>query len=206
MGVPALEGRQQVILNSYFATLMRYASAVCEVGWPDVLWAAGLEEYLEVGPADDDRREAPVEAVSRLAEAFETVFGQGAPDLMRRWGRSTTDHWMKRTQQRPFRRLGRSEQRLEETLQVLTRDLDRVRGEQLHAWKQIDKNQFWLVHCANLMVVGRRKAVKSCHFWTSAVESALRWGALANEWVVDEVECGCVTGTYDCVFTVQRVS
>jgi hypothetical protein len=206
MGVPALEGRQHVILNSYFATLMRHASAVCDVGWPDVLMAAGLERYLEEAPTDDGGRDAPVEAVSRLAEGFETVFGQGSPDFMRRWGRSTTDHWMKRTQQRPFRRLGRSEQRLEETLQVLTRDLDHVRGEQLHAWKQIDKNQFWLIHCANLMVVGRRKAVKSCHFWTSAVESALRWGALANEWVVDEVECGCVTGTFDCVFTVQRVS
>ena len=89
-------------------------------------------------------------------------------------------------------------------LEVLAQSLDRIRGEQLHAWRQIDSNQFWLVSCDNLMVVGRRKAVKSCHFWTSALESALRRAGLANEWVVDEVECGCVTGTFDCAFRIQR--
>jgi hypothetical protein len=37
------------------------------------------------------------------------------------------------------------------------------------------------------------------------VESTLRWGGLANDWVADEVECGCVTGTFDCVFSIRRV-
>src|SRR5207245_1731915 len=157
---------------------------------------------LDRDPPDDGGRDAPVEAASRLAEGVETVFGPGAADVQRRWGRSTTDHWLRTTQERRLLRLGRSEQRVADTLHALTQGLDRVRGERLHVWKQIDRNQFWLVHCDNLMVVGRHKAVRSCHFWTSALESTLRWGGLANEWVVDEVECGCVTGTFDCVFSI----
>ena len=194
-----------MILNSYFAALMRHGRAVCDEAWPSVLRAAGLEKFLEQEPPDDAGRGAPVEAVSRLAEAFETVFGPSAPDVMRRWGRSTTDWWMRSTQQRSVRRLGRSDQRVEDALQALTRSLDGIRGERLHAWKQIARNQFWLVHADNLMVVGRRKPVRSCHFWTSALESTLRWAGLANDWVVDEIECGCVTGSFDCVFSIQRV-
>jgi hypothetical protein len=101
--------------------------------------------------------------------------------------------------------LGSATQRVESTLDALTQSLDRIRGEHLHAWRQMDRSQFWLVHCDNLMVVGRRKAVKSCHFWTAAAESTLRWAGLANQWVVDEVECGTVTGTFDCVFSIRRV-
>ncbi|HEY7201768.1 MAG TPA: hypothetical protein VIC57_16215, partial [Candidatus Dormibacteraeota bacterium] len=78
-------------------------------------------------------------------------------------------------------------------------------GEPLHAWKQIDKRQFWIVHYANLFALGRRKHAKSCHFWVAAFESALRWGGLANDWAVEETECGCATGTFCCVFTVDRV-
>jgi serine/threonine-protein kinase len=205
VGVPPLEGRQQMILNSYFAAMMRHGKAVCELRWPDVLSAAGLEKYFYDDPPDDDGRQAPVEAISRLAEAFEVVFGQSSPDLMRRWGRATTDNWIRSRHMRSIRRLGSGAQKVESTLQALTQNLDRVRGERLHAWRQMDKSQFWLVHCDNLMVVGRRKAVKSCHFWTAAVESTLRWGGLANDWVADEVECGCVTGTFDCVFSIRRV-
>jgi serine/threonine-protein kinase len=205
VGVPPLEGRQQMILNSYFATLMRYGKAVSELRWPEVLTAAGLENYFYDEPPDDEGRQAPVEAISRLAEAVEVVFGQSAPDFMRRWGRTTTDSWIRSTRRRSVRRLGSATQRVESTLDALTQSLDRIRGEHLHAWRQMDRSQFWLVHCDNLMVVGRRKAVKSCHFWTAAAESTLRWAGLANQWVVDEVECGTVTGTFDCVFSIRRV-
>ena len=146
-----------------------------------------------------------MEAISRLAEAFDLVFGQSAPDLMRRWGRTTTDSWIRTSRHRPVRRLGSGAQKVESTLAAMTQNLDRIRGERLHTWKQIDRSQFWQLHCDNLMVVGRRKPVKSCHFWTAAVESTLRWAGLANQWVVDEVECGCVTATFDCVFSIRRL-
>src|SRR5207237_2742107 len=106
VGVPVLEGRQQMILNSYFAALMRHGRAVCDRKWPEILSAAGLEKYFYDDPPDDDARQAPVEAISRLAEAFDLVFGQSAPDLMRRWGRATTDSWIRTSRHRPVRRLG----------------------------------------------------------------------------------------------------
>jgi len=94
--------------------------------------------------------------------------------------------------------------KVEDTLYVFIRNLDRIRGEQLSAWKRVDKTQFWLVLYDNLMALGRRRPAKSCYFWTAGLEAAMRWGGLANDWVVDEAECGCVTGTFDCVFTIQQ--
>jgi hypothetical protein len=47
--------------------------------------------------------------------------------------------------------------------------------------------------------------VKSCYIWTASIETILRWAGLANDWYVEEVECGCVTGTFDCVFAIRSV-
>jgi len=214
MGVPAVRASRDVILNSYFAALVRYAKEVCAGRWPDVALSAGLMEYLSDEPPDDLDRTAPVAAVSRLAEAIENVFGPGAVERLRHWGRLTTDYWTRRTQQlqegdvtymKPLRLRSTPQKKVEDTLYVFTRNLDRIRGERLSTWKRVDKRQFWVVHYDNLTAVGRRRPGKSCHFWTAALEQVLRWGDAANEWVVDEAECGCVTGTYDCVFTIQHV-
>jgi hypothetical protein len=201
MGMPALHGRERVFLDSYFATLMRHARTVCAVRWPQVLRMAGLVAYVEEAPPGGETRTTPVEALSRLADALESVLGPPAPELMRRWGALTTEEWLE-TQRRPSR--ARHEQAAEETLRILTQGMDLVRGERLHLWRRVDHHQFWLMCCDGLMVVGRRKAAPSCHFWTAAVQTALRWAGVPDEWVVEEVECGCVTGTFDCVFTVQR--
>ena len=66
-----------------------------------------------------------------------------------------------------------------------------------------DEHQFWLVNFSNMFALGRIKTVKSCYVWTSQIETILRWAGLANDWLVDEVECGCVTGTGDCVFAIH---
>jgi serine/threonine protein kinase len=205
MGVPSLDSHELPLLNSYFACLMRHAKAASERRWPQVLDAAGLERYLSEDPADDGERTAAAGDCSRLAEAFELVFGPDAPAHLRTLGRTVTDDWLRSTQPKPFRMMGRPESKVADALYVFNHSMDRVRGEPLHAWKQIDKRQFWIVHYANLFALGRRKAAKSCHFWVAAFESALRWGGLANDWAVEEAECGCVTGTYCCVFTVERV-
>jgi len=81
--------------------------------------------------------------------------------------------------------------------------MDNVRGEHTHAWLQVDERQFWLVHFSNMFALGRIKTVKSCHVWTSAIETILRWAGLANDWYVEEVECGSVSGTFDCAFAIR---
>ena len=106
---------------------------------------------------------------------------------------------------KPLRIVARADQKLEDVLYITSRNMDRVRGERLTVWRRIDRHQFWLVLYDNLLVLGRRRSASSCYFWTSALESATRWGGLANDWVVDEAECGSVTGTFDCIFTIKRI-
>jgi hypothetical protein len=31
----------------------------------------------------------------------------------------------------------------------------------------------------------------------------LRWAGLLNDWIIEEVECGCVTQTGDCEFAIR---
>jgi len=214
MDVPVLRGHQDVILNAYFAELVRAARRASGARWQEVAVASGLHDYLEADPRDDSGRGAPVAAVSSLAEAFETVFGMGTVEVLRLWGRLTTESWMSRTQQqpdgddgfaRPIRLWASGERKVEDVVTVFTRSVDRIRGERLTAWRKVDRHQFWVVLYDNLGAVGRRRAGKSCHQWTAAIEQALRWGHAANSWVVDEAECGCETGTYDCVFTIRYV-
>ncbi len=214
MGVPVLRAQRDVLLNDYFAALVRYARQVCGQRWPEVAAAAGLEAYLWAGPPEDGERAASVASVSSLAGAIEMVFEQGSLEVLRQWGRLTTDFWTHKTQRlqegevtymKPIRLWTTAARRVEDVLDVFTRNLDRIRGERLAAWKKIDKRQFWVVHYDNLAAVGRRRPGKSCHMWTAALEQTLRWGGAANNWIVDEAECGCVTGTYDCVFTIRYV-
>jgi predicted hydrocarbon binding protein len=205
MGVPRLDSHGLPILNSYFACLVRHARETAERRWPQVLEAAGMQRYLAQDPPDDGERTATAEECSQLVEAFETVFGADGPAHLRALGRTVTEDWLRSTQPKPFRMMGRPESKVADALYVFNHSMDRVRGEPLHAWKQIDRRQFWIVHYANLFTLGRRKPAKACHFWVAAFESALRWGGLANDWTVEETECGCATGTFCCVFTVERV-
>jgi serine/threonine protein kinase len=205
MGVPSLESHDLPILNSFFACLVRHAKEVAERRWPQVLEASGLHRYLSEDPADDGERTATSGECSRLAEGFEMVFGPDGPAQLRTLGRVVIDDWLRSTQPKPFRMMGKPESKVADALYVFNHSMDRVRGEPLHAWKQIDKRQFWIVHYSNLFALGRVKPAKSCYFWVAAFESAMRWGGLANDWAVEEAECGCVTGTFCCVFTVERV-
>jgi hypothetical protein len=215
MGVPVFRARRVTMLNSYFAALVRYAREACETRWPEVVEAARLQQYLQLDPPDDGERTASLQGGSQLADAVDSVFGEGAPEVLREWSRLTSSFWIQRTQQlqeggvtylRPLRLRASPEQKVEDTLYIFSRNIDRIRGERLSAWKKVDKGQFWLVLYDNLLVVGRRRPAKSCYFWSAALESALRWGGLANEWIVQEAECGCATGTHDCVFTIQRIT
>jgi len=206
MGVPVLEHHNLPILNSYFACVMRHARDLSDRRWPQVLESVGLERYAVTEPPDDGERTSTADECSRLAEGFEIAFGADAPAMLRTLGRTVTEDWLRSTQPKPFRMMGRAESKVADALYVFNHSMDRVRGEPLHAWKQIDRRQFWIIHYANLFALGRIKPAKSCHFWVAAFESALRWGGLANDWTVEEAECGSVTGTFACVFTVERVA
>src|SRR5438477_354450 len=148
----------------------------------------------------------PVESLSRLNEAFETIYGPEAEDMIRAWGRRATERWLAEGRHGlgGARRFVPGRQRkLAGVVKNFSEAMDNVRGEHTHAWLQVDEHQFWLVHFSNMFALGRIKTVKSCYVWTSAIETILRWAGLANDWYVEEVECGSVTGTFDCAFAIR---
>jgi predicted Ser/Thr protein kinase len=208
MGVRAARARGRFILNSHVSNLVHVARDVTGDRWPEIAYAAGLVQYVEQDPPHDDQLSSPVEALSRLNEAFETVYGPEAEDRIRTWGRRATERWLAEGRHGmggPRRLVPGRQRKLAGLVKGFTEAMDNVRGEHTHAWLQVDEHQFWLVNFSNMFALGRIKTVKSCHIWVATIESILRWAGLANDWYVEEVECGSVTGTFDCVFAIRSV-
>ena len=208
MGVRAARARGRFILNSYVSNLVHVAREVTGDRWPEIAYAAGLVQYVEQDPPHDDQLSSPVEALSRLNEAFETVYGPEAEDRIRTWGRRVTERWLAEGRHGlggPRRLVPGRQRKLAGLVKSFSEAMDNVRGEHTHAWLQVDEHQFWLVNFSNMFALGRIKTVKSCHIWVATIEAILRWAGLANDWYVEEVECGSVTGTFDCVFAIRSV-
>lgn len=206
MGVRPARARGRFILNSHFSNLVHVARDVTGDRWPEVAYAAGLVQYIEQDAPHDDQLSSPVESLSRLNDAFETIYGPEAEDMIRAWGRRATERWLAEGRHGlgGARRFVPGRQRkLAGVVKGFTEAMDNVRGEHTHAWLQVDERQFWLVHFSNMLALGRIKTVKSCYVWTSTIETILRWAGLANDWYVEEVECGSVTGTFDCAFAIR---
>lgn len=208
MGVRPARARGRFILNSHFSNLVHVARDVTGDRWPEVAYAAGLVQYVEQDPPHDDQLSSPVESLSRLNEAFETIYGPEAEDQIRAWARRATERWLtegKHGMGGPRRFMQGRQRKLLGIVKGFTEAMDNVRGEHTHSWLQVDEHQFWLVNFSNMFALGRIKTVKSCYMWTSTIETILRWGGLANDWYVEEVECGSVTGTFDCAFAIRSV-
>ncbi len=208
MGVKPSRAHGRFILNSYMANMLHVAREVTHERWQEFAYTAGFAQYLDHDPPNDDQLGTPVDYLSRLNEAFEVVYGAEAEDRIRAWGRRAAERWLAdgRHGLGGMRRLVPGRQRkLTNVVKAFCESMDTVRGEHTHAWLQVDEDQFWMVNFSNMFALGRIKAVKSCHFWVATIESILRWAGLANDWYVEEVECGCVTGTYDCVFAIRSV-
>ncbi|HSS61777.1 MAG TPA: serine/threonine-protein kinase [Candidatus Limnocylindrales bacterium] len=206
MGVRPARARGRFILNSHFSNLVHVARDVTGDRWPEVAYAAGLVQYIEQDAPHDDQLSSPVESLSRLNEAFETIYGPESEDMIRAWGRRATERWLAEGRHGlgGARRFVPGRQRkLAGVVKNFSEAMDNVRGEHTHAWLQVDEHQFWLVHFSNMFALGRIKSIKSCYVWTSTIETILRWAGLANDWYVEEVECGSVTGTFDCAFAIR---
>ncbi len=206
MGVRPARARGRFTLNSHFSNFVHVARDVTGDRWPEVAYAAGLVQYIEQDAPHDDQLSSPVESLSRLNEAFETIYGPESEDMIRAWGRRATERWLAEGRHglgSPRRFVPGRQRKLANVVKNFSEAMDNVRGEHTHAWLQVDEHQFWLVHFSNMFALGRIKTVKSCHVWTAQIETILRWAGLANDWYVEEVECGSVTGTFDCAFAIR---
>ena len=81
--------------------------------------------------------------------------------------------------------------------------LNGLQVEERFEWKQVNRNLFRLVH-ERSHGHGQQLNAEACHFWRGLYEAAFRWSGLEGEWLLDEVECGRVSGTQACVFTIVR--
>jgi Protein kinase domain len=205
LAVPEMSSEQQNVLDSYFATCLRAAREAAGPHWPQVAPLVGLERYLVEDPSERMIYVPALLALSRLANAFEAVFAADAPRRLDEWGGLAARNWLRSIQRKPPWMAGPPTSRLVDMLSVFLESLNRARGEELHGWRQVDRSTFRVTHEWNMTVVGRRRQAQTCHFWTGAYRAALRWASLENDWRVVEVECGCVTGTYACVFNLVRV-
>src|ERR1700719_1219449 len=197
MGVKTARARGRFVLNSHVANLVHVARELTRDRWHELAYTAGLAQYLDHDPPDDEQLGTPVDYLSRLNEAFEVVYGAEAEDQIRAWGRRATERWLSqgRHGMPGMRRLvPRRQRKLAGVVKAFTEAMDNVRGEHTHAWLQVDEGQFWLVNFSNMFALGRIKTVKSCHIWIATIETILRWAGLANDWYVEEVECGSVSG------------
>jgi serine/threonine protein kinase len=207
LGLERVEAQGRLVLNSHFAHAFHAATHLAGDRWMDLVTTSGLQ-YLLTDPADDGTRNTPVHELAWLNEAMEVTFGSQAAAQQRRWGGLTMQLEIERTED--FKKLHRRvrlmpaghRRRIRELLQAWCERMDTVRGEHLQSWNEVGADEFWVAVQDNPYVFGKRKATPSCHALTGQLETLLRWVGLANQWVVTEIECGCVEGSDVCVFAV----
>ncbi len=166
MGVKPARARGRFILNSHVANLIHVARDVTGVRWPEIAYTAGLAQYVDQDPPNDEQLATPVEYLGRLNEAFETIYGPEAEDQLRAWGRRATERWLAEGRHGmggPRRLVPGRQRKLAGIVRSFSEAMDNVRGEHTHAWLQVDEFQFWLVNFSNMFALGRIKTVKSCH-------------------------------------------
>jgi Domain of unknown function (DUF4388) len=208
MGVPYVTGTQKHSLNSHFYNSFISAREIAGKDWEAILTEAKLTKFLTQTPPDDDKYTIPVEYLSRLNYGYEKVYGHFAPNKIKEWGRHATFRSIalrksSKREQNILRLVPGQQRKISIILSSFTKSMNNVRNEKTHLWKQIDNSQYWLIHYTNLYALGRKRKEKSCHIWTASIEATLEWAGMVNEWFVEELECGCVTGSFNCVFSVK---
>jgi len=193
MGLPRLQPTGATIADWYFDSAMQSARDSAGPAWPRISPAAESGDRMWI--------------LAALTTAFESVFGGESAARLGEWGRRTTERALAARpssagEQRALK-LVPGRRRLGLLLKGYIESLNEMRGEPAHASREVDANRYWVVHYQNPYALGRRRIQKSCHFWIASYEAMLRWAGLANDWLVDEIECGCVTGTGDCVFAIR---
>jgi hypothetical protein len=209
MGVPRLRPHETACVDWYFESVIHAAHEVAGPAWPEIAGVSGLGEFADTDPPTGTNRTRPLLLLAALTSAMESAYGSDAPTKLSEWGRHTTERALagrksSAGEQRAIKVLP-SKRRLTMLLKAYIASMDEVRGEPSNAWRQIDPDRVWTIHYQNPFALGRSRPDKACHFWIGSYEAMLRWAGLANDWLVEEIECGCVTGTADCVFALRSV-
>ncbi len=209
LGVPRLRPLGTSIAGWYFEAAIHSAREAAGAKWPGIAASAGLPELASADPDATAPFARGVEAFGAITTLFEAVFAVDAAVRLREWGRRTTERALSArptaARDQAAIKLVPGRRRLGILLKGYLESLDDMRGEHGHAFRELDASRYWTAHYRNPLALGRSRAERSCHFWIACYEGMLRWAGLANDWLVDEVECGCVTGSGDCVFAIRAL-
>jgi hypothetical protein len=184
----------------FAAACVHFAERVAGAHGAAVLTHAGLQDHVTGAPHTGVPEG---QALTNLTSGFEVVFGDDAPGYLHRWGELVGEDWLHSIQQRPAWMAGPATGRLVDLMSILIEALNGLQVEERFEWKQVNRNLFRLVH-ERSHGHGQQLNAEACHFWRGLYQAAFRWSGLEREWLLDEVECGRVSGTQACVFTIVR--
>ena len=207
LGLPRLMPSGAAVAGWYFEAAIHSAREAAGPKWIGIATSSGLGQFVSEDPPAAQPFADGVEAFGAMTTLFEAVFGADATARLRDWGRRTTERALAArpnvARDQSAIKLVPGRRRLGILLKGYLDSLDEMRGAHAHAFREVDAARFWTAHYRNPFALGRTRTEKACHFWIACYESMLRWAGLANDWLVDEIECGCVTGTGDCVFAIK---
>lgn len=199
--------------NAHFRQVLQAAYDVIGPDrWAWLLHDVGLGAFADSSawPADDSARNVPAHYLSYLHQAVAFSAPDDPAGQLRRWGALGTRGSL--AQKAPSAlatgalRLMPGERVMLATLRSYAREMDAIRGEELHVVAQKANGSFLLVNYSNLYAYGRAAGRgPGCCVWLGSLEETLRFVRLDSGWVVHELECSTQTLTGHCVFIVERL-
>ena len=180
--------------------------------WPWLLYDVGLSAFADPAswPTDGSAHNIPADFLSQLHQAVAFSAPDDPAGQLRRWGACGTRQSLERRPRRAVTtralRLLPDDRVMLSTLRSYARELDAIRGEELHVVTQQSEGHFLLVQYSNLYAYGRVTGRgPGCAVWLGALEETLRSGRHAADWTIHELECATQTLTGHCVFAVERL-
>lgn len=180
--------------------------------WPWLLYDVGLSTFADPSawPLDDSERNVPAHYLSYLHQAVAFSAPEDPAGQLRRWGGCFSRAMPVRRTSSPLTtralRLLPDDRVMLSTLRGYARELDTIRGEELHVVTQQSDGHFLLVQYSNLFAYGRAAGRgPGCSVWLGALEETLRASRLGTGWTIHELECATQTLTGHCVFAIERL-
>ncbi len=203
--------REQRSRNSHFRRILQAAhESINNKQWNTLMTDVGLAHYAssENWPTDNDERMIPAASISYLNQAVAFSRPDDPEKQLRRWSEHATT--LSLQERRPSALTQQVlkflpvERVMSTILNAFTKEMNEIRGEELHQWKKQLDGTYWLVHYSNLYAYGRIAALQpACHVWLASLERTFHLVGLDTTWEVTELECSCQTLTGHCLFAIQ---
>lgn len=199
--------------NAHFRQVLKAAhNLIGSERWATLLNDVGLGQYGNIAnwPLDNELRETSAEYLSLLNQAV--VFSDpGRPaHQLRLWSNYATEISLERRTPSALTqhalKLLSQERVMSLTLNAFVNEMNAIRGEELHMWRQRLDGSYWIVNYSNLYAYGRLSTIKEpqCHVWVASIQGTLNFVNLGDVYEVNEKECSCQTLTGHCLFTVRQ--